>query len=202
MPFLYILFGLLLLIVIVLFLPLKVRIRFDGDFFAKFSFAGIKLYEIEPEKDIKKPKSADTESDRAAEKAPVKMFDKLKAKHGFLGSLKEIISFVKVLLGSLKKLLKHLKINKLKLDIKVSSDNAADTAVNYGKVCAAVYPALSAAATAVKINFKEVNISPDFDTGESDISFSAVISAKVLFLLCAAISAFKEYNKFRLRNEL
>ena len=58
--------AVILLIALLLFLPISLDIMYTDDFFMTVRFAGIRIFKIEPGKDIKKPKS-DAESDKKAE---------------------------------------------------------------------------------------------------------------------------------------
>ena len=198
---LIIILSVLAFIVLLLFIPISVHIKYDGDFFVKLKIAGIKAYEVEPEEDTEKPKP-DTESDKKAKKQTEKAFDKLKKKHGFAGAVKEIFGFIKSVLHRLKGSLNHIAIRRLCLDIKVASGDAAATAIEYGAVCAAVYPVLTFIDGIANVKMKNINVSADFNSGNSDFGFSVVVRVRIIYLIVMAFGVFSEYNKFKTRNEL
>ena len=164
-------------------------------------FAGIRIYKIEPGKDIKKPK-ADAESDKKAEKQAENPFKKLNREKGFRVALSEITSFIKALILRIKKQLRHIKITRLCLGIKVAADDAALTAIYYGAVCSAVYPILSLLDSLSNIALKQIDIRADFESAKPDFAFSARVKLRLFFLLAAAVAALSEFNKFKTRNEL
>ena len=198
---LIIVLSVLAFIVLLLLIPISVHIKYDGDFFVKLKIAGIKAFEAEPKEEIKEP-SSDTESNKKAKKQTEKAFDKLKKKHGFAGAVKEIFVFLKAVLERLKDELKHIAIRKLCLDIKVASENAASTAIEYGAVCAAVYPVLAFLDGILNIKMKSINVTSDFNSDKSNFTFSVIIRSRIFFLIIMAFGVFSEYNKFKTRNEL
>lgn len=195
----------LLLLIAVLFLPISVFLKFKDDFFVKVRFLGFKIFEIEPQKDIKKP-SIDKVSDKKAEndisKTSKQIFFKLKEKLGFMGAVKEILRFANDVLSHIKRLLRNIKIKRVCLDVTVAADNAATTAIEYGAVCAAVYPVTALLSTCADIGFKQINVKSDFDSKKPDFWFEATASMNVFNLLIAAYKTYSEYKKFTVRNEL
>ena len=193
--------AIVLLIVLLLFLPISLDIKYTDDFFMTVRFAGIRIYKIEPGKDIKKPE-ADAESDKKAEKQAENPFKKLNREKGFKVALSEITSFIKALILRIKKQLRHIKITRLCLGIKVATDDAALTAIYYGAVCSAVYPILSLLDSLSNIALKQIDIRADFESAKPDFAFSARVKLRLFFLLAAAFAALSEFNKFKTRNEL
>lgn len=198
---LIIVLSVMALIALLLFIPISVHIKYDGDFFIKLKIAGIKAFGAEPKEDIKEP-SPDTESDKKAKKQTENAFNKLKKKYGFVGAVREVFAFVRALLERLKRQSRHIAIRRLFLDIKVASENAATTAVEYGAVCAAVYPVLTFIDSIANVKMKSINVAADFNSDKSDFGFSVIIRARILFLIVMAFGVFAEYNKFKTRNEL
>ena len=190
--------AVVLLIVLLLFLPISLDIKYTDDFFMTVRFAGIRIFKIEPGKDIKKPKS-DAESDKKAEKQAENPFKKLNREKVALG---EITAFVKALILRIKNQLRHIRITRLCLGINVATDDAALTAIYYGAVCSAVYPLLSLLDSLSSIAFKQIDIRADFESTKPGLAFSARIQLQLFFLLAAAFAALSEFNKFKKRNEL
>ena len=193
--------AVVLLIVLLLFLPISLDIKYTDGFFMTARFAGIRIYKIEPGKDIKKPE-ADAESDKKAEKQAENPFKKLNREKGFKVALSEITSFIKALILRIKKQLRHIKITRLCLRLKVATDDAALTAIYYGAVCSVVYPILSLLDSLSNIAFKQIDIRADFESTKPDFAFSARVKLRLFFLLAAAVAALSEFNKFKTRNEL
>ena len=198
---LIIVLSVLALIALLLFIPISVHIKYDGEFFVKLKIAGIKAISAEPKEDIKEP-SPDTESDKKVKKQTENAFNKLKKKYGFSGAVREVFAFVRAVLERLKRQFKHIAIRRLCLDIKVASENAATTAIEYGAVCSAVYPVLTFIDGIANVKMKSINVAADFNSDKPDFGFSVIIRARILFLIVMAFGVFAEYNKFKTRNEL
>jgi hypothetical protein len=58
--------------------------------------------------------------------------------------------------------MKSLVIEELYLDIGCAKKDAAETAIYYGEVCAALYPMLGALASKCKIKKYDINVYPDY----------------------------------------
>ncbi len=207
MTVLLIILGIIILIIIaLLFLPVTVHISFKEEFFFKVCFSGITVFESGDEKEEKMETDKNAPSRNAKEKDDNKVSAELKGfwsflkeKYGFKDAVKTVLGFVGELLSHIKRLLRHIKIKKVRLNIIVASGDAAKTAVDYGEVCAAAYPITAFLNSCAEIGFKEINVSTDFTSDKSDFDFSAVIRLQVFFLLLAALRCYNQYKKFILK---
>lgn len=203
---LYILAGLFLLLALILFSSLKVSVIFKDDFYLKAYFGAIKVYDSNKPTKKKKAKSKKQETpqiipDKNGSYAK-QIFKTIKEKRGFVGAIKEIMNFLKDCLSVIKPYLKKVKINKICLNISYGSFDAAETAVNYGIICTAVYPVLDFFDCAKNIGFKKIDIKSDFENQKSEFDFSLNIKAQVIFLLIIAFKIYKNYKNFLLRNDI
>ena len=105
---------------------------------------------------------------------------------GFISFVKELAD---IAAGFAKKLFVHLVFSNISADIVVASENAAQTALNYGYVCAAVTPAMSALIGNCKCKKYHISLVPDFDEKECRIAFFAKARIKLLFLVSFGLSA-------------
>jgi len=192
----------LALILIVLLLPINVFLKFNEDFFVELSLAKIKLFQTKTQESKPKQstgasaKQSEKENENLVFKQGKQLFSFLKEKYGFSGAVKTVLNFGKDVLTHIKKLLRHIKIKRVTLDITVASANAAETAIDYGKICSAAYPVLAILNSCAKIGFKQINIKSDFNGNASQFKFSANISLQIIFLLIAAYRVYSEYKKF------
>ena len=195
-----IIIGVILLsLAAILFLPIDAKIRFKEKFFLKVKFSGITVFKLRPEE--KKPQAEEkskAENTPAPKKENVALgyFKRLKEKYGFSGAVKQIFGFLRDLIPHIKGLLKHIKIKGIKLDIIIAEGDAAKTAIEYGGVCAAVYPVLSLLESIADVEYKAINVTSDFEGSKSDISFEATIRSRIFFLLIALFKIYSEYKKF------
>lgn len=199
---LYILAGILCVLGLILLLPVSVNLKYNGELSFKVKFAGIKVFEPS-----KNPKKAE-ENIQPAQKTKSKdsqlksSFKILKEKHGFIGAVKEIVSFIKDCLNHLGLLLKTMKFKKICLDLSVAGSDAAQTAIQYGEVCSAVYPVLSFFQSKANVKYKQINIKGEFEKPKGNFSFNMVVNLQIVFLLIAGFRIYKEYKKFVTRNGL
>ncbi len=204
---LIILGALLILILLIFFLPVNVFVSFKNDFFVKIKFAGIKLFEIPKEKDKSKTSKSDKKPEKkSVQKAEQPVFKQskelflfLKEKYGFFGAVKKVLLFLGNILTHIKKLLRHIKIEKIKLAITVSGDDAASTAIEYGKVCSAAYPVLSFLDSFSSISFKQIDINSDFTENKKEFEFSLNVKLQIIYMLIAAFKIYSEYKNFTLK---
>ncbi|MBR7133250.1 MAG: hypothetical protein IKD04_06920 [Clostridia bacterium] len=190
----------LLILLLILFSPVRVWVSYEDSFHLKLYFAGIKIFstksDIGQEKEKTTDKGSDAKSENTAIKEGKRFFGFLKEKYGFSGAVKTVFGFIGDVLAHIKKLLRHIKFKSIILDISVSGDDAAKTAVEYGGVCAAVYPVLSVLDTCAGFSYKQINIKSDFVSENSRFRFSGSVILRVFFLLVAAIKIYSEYKKF------
>ena len=196
---------LLLIIAAVLFLPLDAIIEFKDDFFFKLKFSGIGIFKLNPDKKKKEEKTENNQpsnkTTREKENKASTYFKKLKEKHGFSGTIKLLLGFLRDLIPHIRKLLKHIKIRNVVIDIIIAEDDAAKTAIEYGGVCAVAYPVLSGLESVAGVKYKAINIKSDFEGQNSSFAFKGDIRTRIIFLLIALIKVYSEYKKFTARIE-
>lgn len=199
----FIIIGAVILVLLaILFLPISVGVTFRDSFIIKIRFAGIKLYEIDTDKEkTEKPTDEPEGKEKKPKAEKPSFFDDLKKKYGFTGAVKEILRFAEDLLTHIKRLLRHIIINKVQLNLTVAADDAATTALEYGAICAAAYPVLALLSGVAKIKYKAININSDFNSMEPKFDFALNVKTRIFFLGVTAWGAYKEYTKFRERLE-
>ena len=195
-------FGIVLAVItllILFILSLKIRLRFIFDtengskFLVKilfFTFGGKK--NEKPEKEEEKDKK---------ESAFVKWFKKklgidvlidgesLKQsadEKGVSGTVNKITTVISMLFGQIGWLLKRFCIHKLRIIAICGGDDAADAAMDYGLVCAAVYPLAGYLDTNLKSdkNAQDIQIGCDFE-GNAHFEFEIYVSVRIIHILRA-----------------
>lgn len=201
---------LLAVIAIILFLPVSINLKFEEDFFVKVKFAFIKIYETKPQKKKYKANKKRADKDKETEKPSEneigakgkEIFAILKSKYGFVGAVRTVLGLFGDMLAHIKSFLRHIKVKRVLLNITISGDNAAETAINYGKVCAAAYPVTSFLQNCSEIGFKQINIRSDFSGGKSEFGAALNIRMQVFFILIVAYRVYTEYKKFLVKENL
>lgn len=99
------------------------------------------------------------------------------------GDTGETIEFVKQLISSaskpVKRLISHIRVNNFYLFITASGEDAAQAAMNYGKINWIVYTAIAVLYEAVKLDVKKIDISADFNSGKTEYELSCKVKLRL-----------------------
>lgn len=110
---------------------------------------------------------------------------------GFAATVSGTVMTLKLLLDRIFWLLPRAKVRKLHLVSVTAGEDAADTALSYGAVCAVLYPLLSYLQSFMRVRKKAVNtqISCNFEAAKStfeldvEISFSVLVALRALWYI-------------------
>lgn len=93
----------------------------------------------------------------------------------------QIVHILLLLLGRAAWLLQYCTVKRLKIDALCGGTDAAEAAMEYGAVCAVVYPLLGYVEGHMKVRQKglDVNIGCDFSRALGDFSLETVISVRI-----------------------
>ena len=143
-----------------------------------------KAVENRDKKDTDKPdKSSSAEKPHKVEKKAKNNDDGLMSKLGLSGDTGETIEFVKQLISSaskpVKRLISHIRVNNFYLFITASGEDAAQAAMNYGKINWIVYTAIAVLYEAVKLDVKKIDISADFNSGKTEYELSCKVKLRL-----------------------
>lgn len=164
-------------------LPIVVHIRYDEQFSCQIRYLFLKYNipiatEGQPVKPKKKKK-------RKKKKQPPEPQPK-----GFsLARLKQTASILKDLLEAawepVKRIGKRVIVAYFDLDLRVATGDAAETAIQYGNVCAGVYGVLAALHNFMRFEKTRIQILPDFEHDAYRARFFCKIKIPVYILLLA-----------------
>lgn len=186
MLWLYILLGIVLFFAIILAIPIKVCVQYKKRFFCRLriGFVKIILYPPVPKKKKPKKKKKTEQPQKPAPKKEEKPNDEFLKELGLSGIVNLFTRITELAAGVLKDFFAHIIIKSFALSIKVGGKDAADTAINYGKVCSVVYPLTSAVISSMKYTHYGVDILPDFTEGaETKIEFFAIFKTRIAHLV-------------------
>lgn len=131
-----------------------------------------------------KPPEEKKPNDKPAKPNPLKAFWQNEGVDGVIALLKETARIVS---GMFRSIFKHVIIDKLFLQMYIGSGDAAQTANDYGKVCAEVFPALGAICSVMKVRKYDVDLSPDFLANQNETELHAIITLRPIFVTNAAV---------------
>lgn len=103
---------------------------------------------------------------------------------GFLSALRETACAAS---GTAQKFFSHFHVGRFLLSISVGGGDAAQTAVEYGLVCAAVGTAAGAILSQVKCRKWSIRINPDFSGNDSSVRFEMKAGIRLIFLIAVSV---------------
>lgn len=186
--------ALILLIGAICIIPVSFRLTSKAD-----ERLGYKLYvlgiPINLEKLIKKREGNSTTPENEKGEG-----DKVKSKP----SLDELADIVKALAKQFFWLLKRFKICKLHILSISAGEDAAEIAMQYGAICAVLYPvtAIIESNMRIKKNAADISVLCDFEQNEPVFELDIKVSVKVFYLLQAGLSALTDIVKQRAEKEI
>ncbi len=196
---LYIFLGIIGFIVLLL----SIRITVNGEFFEEFKLNIKWLFvkiDILPAKKKDKPKKEKTPKEKkekpvteeVVEETPTEkkenIFVKFYNNQGFDGVIQLINNVGKALGKLMHTFKKHIVLRELYLWMTVTGGcDAAETALEYGRVCQKVFPAMSFICSNLTVKKYDVEIEPDFLGSKNKAEFAFSVSVRPIFILNALI---------------
>ena len=203
---LYIVLGVLLVLFLPMLLNVVIYFTYDGEshLSLRIAFVKLRLVPPKPEKKKKQTKKKKTQK-KPKEKKPgdtkekkPSTVKKLYKEKGLTGILNIVQSLSQLAVGTFKDVFAALKVRRLTFNIRIAGKDAADTAVKYGYVCSAVFPAMSVILHNVRVRRYNVRVEPDFsDNPSTKIDVDAVVKIRIIrilkILIVRAVQALKIY---------
>lgn len=109
---------------------------------------------------------------------------------GFLKIVKDLLVIVKNLSSYL---LKRIYVVKFYLEVKISEEDSAQTAIKYGQACSVLYPAMNFLFQNIKVKNPNVKINPDFNSEKTSVYFSMIFKIRLIYILKAGLVAFFKF---------
>ncbi len=190
--------GIVLLLLGLILTPIKVEFFFDGDLstaYVRYRYLFYKRYifpvppKKEEKKAVKKAKKGETSSQNPNDK-PGSVTSLLK-EHGVVETVRMMAQSASSLLQAIFHLLKKGKLKRFKGVFAIGGEDAADAALNYGQVCAVLYPVLGLAGSYLTFVRPDLQLYCDYNRTDSEILVSGIIHISVLRLPIAVIRAFQ-----------
>ena len=107
------------------------------------------------------------------------------------GKIKETVQIVLDLIRSVAKplgdLLKKSRVTDLRLTLRVGGEDAAEIALNYGKLCGVVYGSLAALQNFIRVRVKKLDLSCDFCSEKTEQEIDFKLKVRVGSVLRALI---------------
>ncbi len=153
----YCLLGILLLLLALLIAPLYVRLIFNGELHVCVRVWGMPVFRYASDK--KAPQSTEKEEKSSKLRSTAEQF-KADGVGVMLAFFKEL---TRLAAGAARRLIAAITVDKLCLQLYIVGSEAAETAENTGKVCAVLYPTVTALQqTVLRIRKRAITVTPDF----------------------------------------
>lgn len=164
----------------------RVRLRYLFLRFRLFPKKEKKKRKVEKEAGEEKEKEK-PEEEKSAEKKKKTDFETLKnlVGSGYAG---------------LKTIWRHLVFRVFVLRIVVGDEDAAECAMQYGKLCAYVYGGLAVAKNLMKLGTREISLSCDFEKNKTEYEVQASAKIRVVFIFGAAFRMLFHFIANTIRN--
>ena len=223
----WIIFGCIVLFLIILFRQsVTVTVDYENKLDIKVKFLFFTIYPTKPKKQKKKKekkkkgKKTDESSEKTAEPAEnsgeteetaggesgdnpdEKEKKEKKPKKKLNIDIEMIMDYVESAWPPVKRLFKKIRWYDVYVDWVVASDDAAKTALQYGGICAFMYPFFEWLTTYFTAHVKEVHIEPDFSKEKQDIFIYFVLKLRlstalacVIWLAWRVLKTYLKYNQ-------
>lgn len=203
MTALYIILGILLLIFLILLIRVQVFAEYTDTLRLSIKVLFVRIRLIDPDKE-KKPKKEKKEKKKKKQPEKKKeepkekkekpkkqnLLQKLKEKKGVTGLISLFTSLAKIAGTTMKKLFSHIVIHRLDVGLAIKGEDAAATALTYGRLCSVIYPSVNIITAATKTKDYHVTVEPVFDDSrETEVYASVHAHLRVIWALLEVLKA-------------
>lgn len=181
--------GLVILAVAAL-LPAKIKVRIgyiEEEFILSFKLLFF-VFTVSPENKKKKKKKAKKKEKEKNERPAKKEKDNFFRSHTSDFGVFDYIELIGIVI---EKFVAKIYFDKLEAEIRVAGDDAAQTALNFGRLNAAIYPIAGLINGHKKIKKLHIGITPDFTTTKSVYNAEAIAYIRIFDVLAAVIAIIK-----------
>lgn len=195
-----ILLAIFAILLIVLTAPLKIHVVFDNSVRIIVSYLFIKIYSYDSDLKKNNVDSTPTKANGSVRRnkkqnelgSLIKEYVKTKNKREIVVELLELLKLTCI---KLKKLICRMRFDDFSFSLTVSTPDASDTAILYGKICAVLSPIVSILETVKNFTVKDVKVQTDFSSEEIKLFCNIKISVRIIYILAFVLSiAFKVLN--------
>ena len=181
--------GLVILAVAAL-LPAKIKVRIgyiEEEFILSFKLLFF-VFTVSPENKKKKKKKAKKKEKEKKERPAKKEKDNFFRSHTSDFGVFDYIELIGIVI---EKFVAKIYFDKLEAEIRVAGDDAAKTALNFGRLNAAIYPIAGLINGHKRIKNLHIGITPDFTTTKSVYNAEAIAYIRIFDVLAAVIAIIK-----------
>lgn len=191
---LYIILGIIAAIILLFSVKITVDLQYDETFelFLKVLFLKFRLLPAkekpkkeEKPKEEKEEKPKEEKKEESSGESFVAKFYREQGFDGVMQFLSDILHALNTLMGDIFK--RSFVVEKLLLKMRISKQDAASTALTYGKTCAAVYPTIGYLCNNMRVRKYCADIQPDYLANDSSAAIRFVVSIRPIKLTNAVV---------------
>ena len=200
MTALYIIIGIIAFFVLLLSVKLAITVHYEDDvavsvkwLFLKFNILPKKEKEDKPKKEKKKktkeekPKEESEVIPEPKKKKKDNMFVRFYRNRGVEGVVQLLKDAAKAVGGMFGRIGRAFLFEELIISLTVGAGDSAETAIKYGKVCSAAFPAMGFVVSNMRVKKYNIEINPDFIYGKNEARLHTQISVRPIKLINAVI---------------
>lgn len=189
--------GLILAIILLIVLsPIKAFVSVSDGAFIKIKFLSFTVYSYDS--NVEKEANKQVEK-QEKEKTDIKTtLTKITNTTNNYDKIITLVNMLKSILSKFKKLLKHTVVKSFKFNITVAGEDAADTAIKYGKVCSLVYPIATLFGECVNFKPEDISVYSDFSGADTNFNLEFLVKLRVIYLLGFVVSSVFNILKLRM----
>ncbi len=191
---LYILLGLLglivLLLLLVLFVPVWVRVTYDGELRVRVRVLGVPITLLPSEDETEETPSPDKPTKTAKPSKVKQLRDEVSRsfkEDGVAATLAYLTRLAKLAGQAIGRVLHCITVDRLNFELIVADGDADKTAIRYGQVCSVLYPAFTTLSGVIKVRKRALRIEPNFLQETSSLRADVRMHIWVYRLVGAAI---------------
>lgn len=199
MTALYVIIGIIAFFIVLLSIKFVVTVHYEDDIavsvgwlFLKFNILPAK--EDKPEKKKKENNKKTTEKPKETNEVVKEpkakkdnMFVRFYKNRGVSGVVQLLKDAAKALGGMFKRIGRAFLFEELYVSLDVGASDSAETAIKYGKVCSAAFPAMGLIVSTMRVRKYSIQINPDFLYGKNVAKLHTKISVRPIALINAVI---------------
>ncbi len=182
------------IIVLLLTSSLSVTLNITDKVYFKVSLLGICIFDINSSN---KKEASVKKKDDSEKKGLTTLLKEYTGNKNNKELIFDILSLFKELCLKFSQILKHVRVKKLEVDLKIASDDAAKTAILYGNACSLVYSVVALLKSASDFDHKKITVSADFSSETMSLSMLSNIKLRIIYILGFAISVARSIIKIK-----
>ena len=175
-------------------LPLSIELLYESKLTVNIKYAGIKWLK---NKKAKQKKVAKNKTKNSTKNQNEGFLKKIYNQKGTIGTVRYISNIITIVFKRLLWLAKRFKLKIFNFDLTIATDDAANTAIQYGEVCSVLYPLFSIIQSTFNVKSKSININADFNKTKWEFKTHFLVKASLLFWIIALIGVFAQYLKLQ-----